>query len=181
MGRVAFKLIGDPIPLFLPKKKPTDGSEVGGCGTAKDSGDRMGFARQEFKGLHPLYELCFDGRHEVDAFLRTNLSPHFDLRTDPVPAKKVLQFFVAPQLGIYTIAGCALGFAGLYLNHKILHSVIAPKVVMWLLVLWFFIVVGLLVVHLVILGREANKDNPWRHRQEGEESMIHELEESGRS
>jgi hypothetical protein len=135
----------------------------------------------DLRGSHskvfiPFQQLSFEHRCQVDAFLRKMLSPHFDLTVKVIPGKKVVQFLVAPVLGIFAIMGCALGFAGLYLNHTIFHSFIPPIVVIWLLALWLLVVISLFIAHAIILNSQANKDNPWRYRREEQASMTHEFE-----
>jgi hypothetical protein len=134
------------------------------------------FRGKDSRAFIPFQHISHSRQQEVNAFLREILSPDFDLTIKPITGRKFFQVGCAPLIGMLALMACGLGFITLYLNNPVFHPIIPPIVVVCLLGLWSVILISLFITHVIILHKQANKDNPWRYRREHESPLIHEFE-----
>jgi len=130
---------------------------------------------RQSKIVIPINYLSPNHHHEVDGFLREKLSSDFDL-TIKRNTGSTFQFMIAPFIGLMALMWGGMAVFSFYVNRRDLQAVIQPIVVVWLFGIWVLDLIGFFVAWMLILHKQANKDNPWRFRREHESPMIHEFE-----
>jgi hypothetical protein len=111
---------------------------------------------------------------QVKSRLTEILSPYFDLTRKSIPGRKVFQLFVAPLIGIFALTIGGFVLLGFYCGHPALRASVRPIVVVSWFGLWFLAQIGLFIAYVIILERQADKNNPWRYRRDHLAAMAHE-------